>query len=157
MLSLALGLSLAAIIVIVIDVFLEGFGILGVVGLLLLAASIFVNIVHVPFGVYIVIGQAAVLIPASVFFVRYLKRKQIYGKLILNETLAEDRQDFSGLQELLNQEGVTKTALRPFGHAEFNGVNVEAVCADSKYIPANKRVKAVGLKDKYLFVRVLED
>ena len=157
MLSLALGLSLAAVIVIVIDVFLEGFGILGVVGLLLLAASIFVNIVHVPFGVYIVIGQAAVLIPASVFFVRYLKRKQIYGKFILNETLAQEKQDFSELQELLNQEGVTKTALRPFGQAEFNGVNVEAVCADSKYIPANKRVKAVGLKDKYLFVRLIEE
>ena len=156
MIYLALGLSLAAVVVLIVDIYIEGFGILGIFGLILLGVSIFVNISFVPFGTFVVIGKIVILIPGIIFFVRYLKRKGLYGKLVLNETLAEDeKKDFSYFEELLGCEGVTLTALRPFGRAEFDGVSVE-VYSDSTYLPANESVKVVRFKDKKLFVKPIE-
>jgi len=155
MLYLALGLSLAAVVMIIVDIFLEGFGILGVFGLIVMAASVFVNVAYVPFGIFIVFGKAAVLIVFGVFFFRYLKQKQLYGKFILKETLREDEKDISKLENFLGKEGVTKTALRPFGQADIDGTSIE-VCSDSKYIPVNKRVKVVDLKERKLFVMAID-
>ncbi|MCL2409110.1 MAG: hypothetical protein FWC96_05780 [Oscillospiraceae bacterium] len=157
MLYLALGLSIAAVVLIVVDIFLEGFGILGVFGLILMAASIFVNLVYVPFGQFIIIGKAVVLIVAGVFFFRFLKRRQLYGKFILKETLKEDEVDFSALENFLGKEGVTKTALRPFGRADVDGTSIEVCCSDSKYIPVNKRVKVVDLRERKLFVTAIDN
>jgi membrane-bound serine protease (ClpP class) len=156
MIYLALGLSLAAVVMIVVDIFLEGFGILGVLGLLVMAASIFVNVVYVPFGIFIVIGKTVVLVVAGVFFFRYLKQKKLYGKFILKETLMEDEIDFSALEHFVGKEGITKTALRPFGKANIDGANIE-VCSDAKYIPANKHVKVVELKERKLFVTAIDN
>jgi len=89
-----------------------------------------------------------------VFFFRYLRRHQLYGKLILNETLAEEQRDILVLEHFLGKEGITKTALRPFGHVDFNGINLE-VRSESEYISANTRVIAVDLRDKKLFVKAI--
>ena len=157
MIYLALGLSLAAVIILIVDIYIEGFGILGVFGLILLGVSIFINVSFVPFGTFIVIGKLVIIIPGIIFFVRYLRRKGLYGKLVLNETLAEDKKkDLSELEGFLGREGVTLTALRPFGRAEFDGVSVE-VCTESVYLPADERVKVVQFKDKKLFVKPIKE
>ncbi|MCL2402380.1 MAG: hypothetical protein FWC90_07030 [Oscillospiraceae bacterium] len=156
MIYLALGLSLAAVVMIVVDVFLEGFGILGTFGLLVMAASIFINVAYVPFGIFIMAGKVVALVVAGVFFFRYLKRKQLYGKFILKETLLEDKIDFSALENFLGKEGITRTALRPFGQANIEGTSVEVCCSDAKYIPVNQRVKVVDLRDRKLFVTVVK-
>jgi membrane-bound ClpP family serine protease len=103
-------------------------------------------------GWLIVLGKIAFLVPTGFAVVHYLKRKQLTGKLILNETLAEDKADVVGLEYFVGKEGVTKTALRPFGTADFNGSSIE-VCADtSKYIAVNKRVRVIDVKERKVFV-----
>jgi membrane-bound ClpP family serine protease len=91
----------------------------------------------------------------GVFFFRFLKRKQLYGKLVLYETLAEDDVDFSYLAQFLGKEGVTRTALGPFDHADIDGTDIE-VCSNSKYIPVNQRIKVVDFKEHKLFVAAVE-
>ena len=156
MLFLAIGLFLLAVFILVVDIYIEGFGPLGVVGLVLAAASLFISIAFIPFGWAIVIGKIVIMVPGTILFYRFLRSRQLDGKFILTETLAEDVVDVSGLEYFMGKEGVTKTALRPHGRAEFNGAIVE-VLSDSKYIPLGKRVKVVDVKDRRVFVALVEN
>lgn len=148
---LVIGLS-----ILVVDVYIEGFGILGIVGLVVVAISLFITVAYVPFGQFIVLGKIVLLVPGSFLFFRFLKSRQLDGKLILTETLAEDKIDVSGLEYFMGKEGITKTALRPQGTADFNGAGVE-VCSESKYIPEGKRVKVVDVKGKKVLVALIEN
>jgi len=155
MFYLALGLFIVAVFLIVVDVFLEGFGILGVVGLIAMAGSLFVNLAYVPFGGWIIVVKAAILIPAGILFFRYLKRKKLYGKWILTDTLAGEQKDFSALQDFVGLKGITTSALRPYGRADFDGAGTD-VYSDSTYIPVNTEIEVVRLQDNKLFVKMIE-
>ena len=156
MLIWAIVLLVVGLALLVVDVFIEGFGILGIVALAIVAASLFITVAFVPMGGFIVVGKVAVMVPGAIFFFRFLKSKQLDGKFILTETLAEDKIDVSGLEYFRGKEGITKTALRPHGTADFNGDNIE-VRSDSKYIPDGKRVKVVDVKGKRVLVAQIEN
>ncbi|MDR2183022.1 MAG: hypothetical protein LBE55_02500 [Clostridiales bacterium] len=156
MLIWAIVLLVVGLFLLVVDIYIEGFGVLGVVALAILAASLFITAAFVPMGGYIVLGKIALLVPGTFFFFRFLKSKQLDGRLILTETLAQDKVDVSGLEYFMGKEGITKTALRPQGMADFNGAGVE-VSSDSKYISEGKRVKVVDVKGGKVFVTLIEN
>ena len=156
MLMLAIGLFIIAVLILFVDIYIEGFGPLGAVGLVLAAISLFISVAWVPFGGLIVLGKIALMVPSTFLFYRFLRSRQLDGHLILNETLAEDVIDLSGLEFFMGKEGVAVTALRPHGKADFNGTSVE-VCSDSKYIPSGKRVKVVDVRERKLFVALVEN
>ena len=155
---LALILLVIGLALLVVEVLTAGmdFGISGILGFAALAASAVVVIVNFHFiGLIIVLCVLGFMIPSSIALIRWLKKKQVYGKFILNETLAEDKRDIAGLEFFMGKEGITKTALRPHGDAIFNGANVE-VWSESAYVPANSKVKVVDVKDKRVIVRLAE-
>jgi membrane-bound serine protease (ClpP class) len=156
MLIWAIVLLIIGLGLLVVDVYIEGFGVLGVVALVIIAASLFMTALSGPFGAFFVLGKVVLLIPGAYFFFRFLKNRQLDGRFILTETLAEDKIDVSGLEYFIGKEGITKTALRPHGTADFNGAGVE-VRSDSKYIPEGKRVKVVDVKGKNVFVTLIEN
>ena len=156
MLIWAIVLLVIGLFILVVDIYIEGFGILGIVALAIIAASLFITVAFVPLGHFIVLGKIVVLVPGTIFFFRFLKSKQLDGRLILTETLAEDKIDVSGLEYFMGKEGITKTALRPQGTADFNGAGVE-VCSESNYIPAGKRVKVVDVKGRKVLVALIEN
>jgi len=156
MLIWAIVLLVVGIFILVVDVYIEGFGVLGVVALVLVTASLFLTVLFVPFGQFIVLGKLVLMVPGAFLFFRFLKTRQLDGRFILTETLAEDKIDVSGLEYFLGKEGITKTALRPQGKADFNGADVE-VSSDSKYIPEGKRVKVVDVKGKKVLVALIEN
>ena len=145
-------LFLVAIIIIIVDIFFEVFGIIGAIGVVVLLASMFVTYHYVPNGEAIVIGKILLLIPIG-FIVTYIfKKNQFQNKIFLNETLAEDDESIIERKEFLQEEGKTLTALRPYGLAEFNGRRIE-VRSESNYILENQPIVAVYVKDNILFVR----
>ena len=149
-------LFVIAIIIIVVDIFFEVFGLIGAIGVVILLASMFLTYQYVPNGEAIVLGKLLLLIPLG-FSVSYIfKKKQFHNKIFLNETLAEDDEAIIERKEFLHQEGKTITALRPYGHAEFNSKRIE-VRSESDYILANQPIIAVYVKDNTLFVREKEE
>ena len=153
MILLVIGLAL-----LLVEVLTAGmdFGISGAIGFAALAASAVVVIVNFHFvGLIIVLCTLGFMIPSGLALMKWIKKKQFYGKLILSETLAEDKNDVAGLDFFVGKEGVTKTALRPHGDANFNGASVE-VWSESSYIPVNARVKVVDVKDKKVIVKLAE-
>ena len=151
MLYLAVGLFILAVIVVFVDVYIEGFGVLGAIGIAAVVASLVISAAFVNGGFIVILAKIAVMVPGTFLFFRLLKRRQLSGHLVLTDTLAEDVEDISGLDYFMGKEGTTKTALRPHGQAEFNGVVVD-VRSESGYILANNRVRVVGLKDKRIIV-----
>ncbi|MCL2376077.1 MAG: hypothetical protein FWC76_01650 [Defluviitaleaceae bacterium] len=156
MLIWAIVLFIIGAFILLVDIYIEGFGVLGVIAILVIAASLFINVAFVPLGGFIVAGKIVVMVPGSIMFFRFLRSRQLDGKFILSETLAEDKVDVSGLEYFRGKEGITKTALRPQGMADFNGAGVE-VCSDSKYIPEGKRIKVVDVRDRKVFVTLIEN
>lgn len=156
MMPLAIGLFLVAIIILFVDIYLEGFGLLGVIGLIMAAVSLFISVAWVDFGIFIVLGKLGLMIPGTFLFYRFLRVRQMDGRLILNETLAEDVADVSGLEFFVGKEGTSQTPLRPHGKADFNGTAVE-VYSQSKYIPAGKRVKVTEVRERKVYVALVEN
>ena len=137
------------------EMFIPGFGICGISGILLVVISAVITVYSVPFGAFFVLAQisAIAIILYAVF--QYAKRKQLYSKIILDETLAEDVHPIGDLEFFLGKEGVTRTPLRPFGEAIFNGIPLEVV-TNGSYIAGNMRVKVTSIDGQRVIVSPVE-
>ena len=156
MLTVSIVLMLIAAACMFAEASIPGFGFFGITGIVLLIASTVITIIYVPFGGFVILGEYAILAASAFGFYRWVKSKQIYGQLVLRETLNEDKPEFGDLSVFLGKEGVAKTTLRPVGVADFNGVSLE-VTADCAYIPQNTRIKVTEVSRKMLYVRRAED
>lgn len=152
MLYLSIALLTVGMVLLGIEIFIPGFGVFGILGLVLILASAVVTVLAVPFGAFILLGELALI--ALIFYAmyRYIRKHQLYGKLILTDTVNDEIPDIGGLELFTGREGTTKTALRPYGTAEFNGTSLE-VCADGGYIDVNTRVKVKSVEGKKVIVQ----
>jgi membrane-bound ClpP family serine protease len=76
--------------------------------------------------------------------------------LILQETLNK-KDGYIGTEDLeyfLDKEGITLTALRPAGTAEFNGVRLDVV-SEGDYISKDTKVKIIEVTGRRIVVRVI--
>ena len=142
-------------ILICIEMFMPGFGVWGISGIVLVVASVVITVATVPFGWFIVLAEitAVTVVLYAVFL--YVRRKQLYRKIILDETLAEDVKLIGSLEFFLGKEGITRTPLRPFGEAIFNGIPLEVV-SNGSYISENTCVKVTSLDGQRVIVVPIE-
>lgn len=155
MMGLLLLLLLLGTILICVEMFIPGFGVCGISGLVLIALASIVTCFTIPLGPFIVLGELAILGVVVVVVFNYLKRKQLHGKIILDETLEYEKKDIGDLEYFIGKEGFTKTSLRPFGMADFNGITVE-VCSDSVYIPEKTKIKVAEVSNRKIIVKQIE-
>jgi membrane-bound serine protease (ClpP class) len=128
----------------------------GFIGVALIIVSMVLTVVYVPFGLVIIAGELGGACVFIMALYRYIKRRQLYGKLILDETLGVEPSEIGSPESLIGKTGVTKTALKPVGKADFNGATLE-VFADGAYIPENTKVKVVESgKTKIIVKRIPE-
>lgn len=154
MLYLSLVLLFIGVALLCAEAFIPGFGVLGVSGIVLIVVSSIIVAFTVPFGPLIVIGEVIILAFAIYALLKFLKKKQLYSKLVLNETLNVEEREIGNLDYFIGKEGFTKTSLRPFGTVDFSGVTVE-VYSDSGYIDAQKNVVVTEVKQQKIIVKSL--
>jgi len=135
-----------------IEVTIPGFGICGISGIASVLASMIITIVTIPFGFFIVLIELILLALIFRIIWNYLKKKQLYGKLILNETLNSEEKEIGSLDYFMGKEGITKTPLKPFGMVDFNGVNLQ-VSSEGSYVQENRKIKVVEIKGGKIIVR----
>ena len=154
MVYLTVFLLALAVVALLVEMFMPGTEIFGIVGVIALLVSAVLAVMFVPGGWLIVAGQAVVLALFVRFLVRYIQRRQLQGRIIMTETLAEDIPAHE-LAGFVGKEGTTATALRPYGEAYFDGVRLE-VSSGGPMIEKGTKVRAAAIRESKLIVRPSE-
>ena len=122
----------------------------GIIGILALVASAIIAVIFIDRAwIFVVLNLAVLGLTTGIFF-SFIRRKQLHGKIILSEALAEalPEIDYAGL---LGKEGKTTTHLRPYGEADFNGVRVE-VSSGGPVVNAGVKVRVVDVQANKVLV-----
>jgi len=153
MLYLCIFLLVVGVLGIVLELIMPGYDgfIGGIVGVMALVASSVLAVIFVPGGWFFVGISLTVLALATFIFFSYIRRKQMQGKVILNEALAEDLPtiDYAGL---IGKVGKAVTLLRPYGEADFNGIRVE-VSTDGNMIEHGAKIQVVSTQGTKVIVK----
>lgn len=151
MITLCVILLVLGILCLVAEMFIPGFGVCGISGVVLMIVSAALAVMYVPYG-WMFVSLETVLLAVVVWFMfNFIKKKQLHGKLIMDETLNEDIPQIGDLHFFMGKEGITKTPLRPFGEVDFNGVSIE-VSSNGAYIEQGRRVKVTELQKNKIIV-----
>lgn len=149
---IALILLICGALCLLAEFFIPGFGFFGITGIVLVVVSAVLTIMFVPFGSFIVMAEAAILILLGYLFFEYFRNHGKDSRIILNETLNEDENDAERLKSYIGKEGIARTPLKPFGNIDIDGTYVDA-CSDGEFISSNEKVLVVRVYENKLYVR----
>ena len=154
MAQLAIALLVLGIVALVIEMILPGGEVFAIFGVIALLVSSVLAVMFINHGWIIVAGVAVCLVAFVCYMYNYLHRKQLQGRLILSDRLAEDVTRFVDLNQFVGKEGKTLTALRPYGDADFAGQRLE-VSSDGVIIAQGTTIRAThaDLLENKLVVR----
>ncbi len=144
-------LLIVGIILLAVEIFVAGFGVCGILGLTLVISASIIAILTIPFGIIIPAVQIGIIVAVGFYVYRYIKRKQLYGKLVLTDFLSSDKKEVGQQENLVGKVGVSKTALRPQGTVEINGSSLD-VYSESGYIAPGTKVVVTSVSGTKLYV-----
>lgn len=135
---------------------IPGFGITGVLGIILILASLFLALIggisSFDFNnISVAIIQLTVALVASLstifIFAKYLPKSKRFSRLVLSEVEKSESGFVSHPSDigLLGTEGTALTTLRPAGTAELNNRKVDVV-ADGEYIEKGSKIRVLRVE-----------
>ena len=149
-LCLLMGMGL-----IIVEVFLPGFGLPGIAGITLVGVGIV--IAGLNFGAVTAVGILLVLIAILAVLISCVLRHAANGggnsKLFLRD--AQEMGSGEDMKVLIGRKGLAKSMLRPAGIGDFDGVRLKVV-TEGGYVEAGKPIQIVGVEGNRIIVRVLE-
>lgn len=151
---------LAGIGLMVVEVFTPGFGLPGISGIIL--SIVAVAMTWGNFGGLAALGMTVIILAVMAIVVSMALRSAASGRLsksgfILKDTESlENGYSASGdLEVFLGREGVTTTALRPTGIAEFDGVRLN-VLTEGDFMQVNTQVRIASVDGSKILVKRVE-
>lgn len=144
---------LVGVALLVLEVFVPGFGLCGISGLILLTVGIVItwNTYGSVAGLAVtLIALALAGISISVSIKSAATGKLSKSALILNQvTQPVEHED---TEELVGKEGITATVLNPVGIAEFDGVRLNVV-SEGNYMAKGAKVRIAQIDGAKIIVR----
>lgn len=147
---------LAGVTLLVVEVFMPGFGLPGVSGLILVAVGVVItwNTYGAAAGLAVtIISLALAGLAISVSIKSAANGRLSKSPLFLNDV--EQPVDHEDTAALLGKEGVTATVLNPVGIAEFDGVRLN-VLSEGTYLDKGVPVKVIQVEGPKITVRPLQ-
>ena len=149
----AICLLLGAALMIV-EVFLPGFGLPGISGIVLIGAGIILTAMH--FGASVAVAVLLVVVAVLAVLISFALRHASRGgmknsKLFLSEK--EELHDKKDMQVFVGKKGKTLSVLRPAGIGEFDGVRLNVV-TEGGFIERDKPIEIVSVDGSRIVVRV---
>lgn len=150
-------LFLAGLLLLILEIFIPDFGLIGVMGLLSLMVGYFLN--RADFWGSIFDLSLAVIIAAITGYVLVKKGYRLLpgrADLVLNTSLHRQKgyapsRDYT---LFLGKTGKTLTSLRPSGKAEISGKTLDVI-SDGKMIPAGANVQVIHVEGIKIIVKEL--
>jgi len=135
-----------------IEVFMPGFGLPGITGIVMEIVSIVMTFrTH---GGLAALGVTLIILAVMAIVISLSLRHFRNSSVILNDTesAADGYVAVKDMEVFVGREGMTTTVLRPTGMAEFDGVKLN-VQADGEYIPKDVRVRVERVEGARVVVR----
>ncbi len=152
-----LACFLLGMVLLIVEVFMPGFGLPGITGIVLELLCIILT--YVSHGSMAALGVTLIILAVIAIVISLALRSANKGRLsksavILTETeSAEEGYVASGdMDVFLGKTGVTSTVLRPTGMAEFDGVKLN-VQSDGEYIAKGETVRVDHVEGARVVVR----
>jgi len=148
---------LVGVVLLVVEMFMPGFGIPGISGALLLLAGIVMT--WMSYGAKVGLGMTVAVLALMGIVISVSVKSVNSGRMAKsNDFVLKDAVNDGGeaeretMQQLVGKEGVAQTALRPVGAAEFDcgRLNVQA---DSEFIEKGTKVRVMRVAGKTIYVK----
>lgn len=139
---------------VVVEMYIPGFGAPGIIGLLLLVGGIIMaKPTPLQALIMVLVIVALLCIALSICIHSASKGRLAKSKLILHDVATQaETSETNDLQYFVGHTGVTKTVLRPAGIAEFDGVKLNVV-SEGDFIPAGKTIEVERVEGNRIVVR----
>lgn len=153
---LELILFVSGIFLIIIELYVPGFGFFGLSGICCIVASFFLTLGGNMVAVNLLAISLVVAIIGFLAIVKFLPTSKLWGKLTLDEaeTAQEGFNSSSDYREYLGKEGVVLGLLRPAGVVLIDGVKIDVV-SEGQYIEPGTKVKVVSVNGSRIVVRCI--
>ena len=145
---------LVGVILLIVEIFMPGFGIPGIAGIGLLLAGIVMT--WIEFGAKVGLGMTVAVLALVGIMISISIKSVSSGKLndsplvLKNEENAE-KVDVADMALLIGKVGQSKTPLRPVGVAEFDCGRL-SVNSDGEYVGAGENVRIVRVEGTAIYV-----
>jgi membrane-bound serine protease (ClpP class) len=157
---LAIFLFLLCAALLVAEIFVPSFGLIGLCALTSLIGGIAIFFKLSPTAGWVGIIVAVVMIPAVLVFAYKIFPKTSFGKTVLldgpKKKRGEGISDVEELEALLGKKAIVLSPLRPVGMCDFAGTRLECV-AESGYVEKGKTVEVIKVEGTQLTVRAIEN
>jgi membrane-bound ClpP family serine protease len=147
-------LFILGLILLIVEMFIPGFGIAGGSGLVLLVTGIILT-ARTPFEAVVMVAILILLVALFLAIIlRSMKRGKLSKKLIL-WSAAKHENGFSASADnsaLIGTKGVALTILRPAGSGEFDGRRLDVV-TEGTFIESGTKIKIVRTEGRRIVVQ----
>jgi len=146
---------LAGIVLLVIEMFMPGFGVVGGLGILCLIGSVILRADSVAAAMWMVVMVLVIVGILLLIFLRSATKGALSkSDIILKDRLEKDQGYMSteDMEFFIGHQGVTLTVLRPAGMADFDGVKLDVV-SDGEFIPELSDVEVVRVEGRRILVK----
>ncbi len=145
----ALGIAL-----LIIEMYMPGFGVFGILGFISLVACIFVTVDTFAQGLIMTAALFVIIIIILAVFASLASKGHLPKGITLKEATSAEL-GFSGTEDmkyLIGKVGVAITNLRPVGDADFDGVRLDVV-SRGEYINKGSAVEVIEVEGNRIVVR----
>ena len=141
-------------ILIIVEVFLPGFGLPGIGGIVLVGAGVVMVGMH--FGSLTAVGTLLVIIAVLAVLISWVLRQASRGGGKRSDLFLQERDDLRTQQEdmkvLVGKSGTTTSVLRPAGIGDFDGVRLNVV-TEGGFIEKDMPIEIVRVDGSRIVVR----
>ena len=151
-------LMLVGVVLLVIEMYVPGFGVPGISGIAALAIGFVLLKPTMAQGLALFAILAAILCVAlSICLFSASRGRLSKSKLVLHDVaVPEDAAENNDLNYFIGREGLAHTALRPAGIGEFDGVKLNVV-SDGEFIAQGKPIRVLSVSGNRIVVGEIAD
>lgn len=139
------------------EIFIPGFGIMGILGIILFVVGIILTASTFAEALVMFLILLLILAIVIILVVRSATKGRLNKKLVLKDSLSKEK-GFSAVEDMkvfLGREGKAITMLRPAGIGQFDGVRLDVVTKGA-FIEEETDIKITEVVGRRIVVEVIE-